>query len=252
MPINAAMGFSHARAVGNLVYQNRNAIKNTLATLFARKLGSGGLNPSKAVQSTALGSYLDRRYEKKCGTEVKQFYQVSSTGTPTTTLATLVSPFAGIAQGLTDSTRVGDSIEVKSMRIRFTIRAGAASTACTQLRIIITKQGLMAGAVPTSNDILQTDTDIRSFYAQNKNENFKVLSDRTFVITPLTSNDSKTRFVWDYVYKPKGCHAIKWVSGDTTGVIGNMIKGNICVKTMYEGGTAPAVDFYVHGEYVDV
>lgn len=245
------LGAAAQRAV-RYAYQNRHKIAETLSTLYAKKQAQARASPSQVLKGTRLLSYLDNKYEKKCGTEIKQFFSATVTGTPTTTLATLVSPFVGIAQGLTDSTRIGDSIEVKKLRIRFTIRAGAASTAVSQVRIIVTKQGLMAGAVPTSNDILQTDTDIRSFYSQNKNETFQILEDRTFTVTPLTTNDDKTRYTWDYVYTPKGCHSIKWVSGDTTGVIGNMILGNICVKTMYEGGTAPALDFYVHGQYVDV
>lgn len=233
-------------------YNNKDDIMRYTRELLAKKPSAKKAAPSQVLKGTRLLSYLDNKYEKKCGTEVKQFYSVTSTGTPTTTLATLASPFVGIAQGLTDSTRIGDTIEVKKLRVRFTIRAGAASTANSQVRIIVTKQGLMAGAAPTSDDILQTTNDIRSFYAQNKNETFQILSDRTFIVTPLTTNDAQTRFVYDYVYKPKGCHSIKWVSGDTTGVIGNMILGNICIKTMYEGGTAPQLDFYVHGEYVDV
>lgn len=249
MPINAAMGYSHARAVGNYVYQNRKAIASTLGSMFAKKL-SGAPPPSQVLKGTALHSYLDRRYEKKCGTEIKQFYQPTTTGTPGTGLATLVSPFMGIAQGLTDATRVGDTIEVKKLRMRFTIRAGVASTANAQLRIIIVKQGNMSAAASAA-DILQTTSDVRSFYAQDKNEQFTILLDKTFTVTPLTTNDSKTRFVWDYVYKPKGCHAIKWTAADTTGVIANCLYGNINVKTMFEGAVAPTLDFYVHGEYVD-
>lgn len=249
MPITVTGGLG--RAVGKKLWENREEIIRRLRGLLASKQRAGA-STAQLLKTTPLASYLDRRYEKKCGVEVKQFFTVTATGTPSTTLATLVSPFVGIAQGLTDSTRIGDTIEVKRLSIRFTIRAGAASTACTQLRIIIVKQGMMQGAAPTSSDIIQTDTDIRSYYAQNRNEPMKILSDRTFFVTPLTTNDEKTRYQWDYVYTPKGCHSIKWVAGDTTGTIGNMILGNICVKTMYEGGTAPAIDFYIHGEYVDV
>lgn len=222
--------------------------------LFSSEGNKKRLTPAKALGGTKMRSYLDSRYQRKCGVEVKQIYAATATGTPTTTLATLVSPTVGIAQGLTNSTRIGDAIEIKKLRMRFTFIGGATSTANSTVRVIIVKQNEMSGAAATSSDILQTTTDIRSYYAQDKNESFTVLLDRKFEVTPVSTNDGKTRYTFEWNYRPKHCHSVQWVTGDTTGVIGNMIKGNINVKTMYEsvGAIAPRIDFNSYLEYIDV
>lgn len=227
-----------ANAVGNYLFQKPKARPT----------------PAKILADTRFRSYLDRRYQRKCGVEVKEKYTGAGSSTAATTLTSIASPFMGIAQGQTNSTRIGDNIEVKKMVFRFRVRSGASSTLPSLVRLIIVKQDYMEGAVTSSADVLQTTTDIQSFYAQDKNEGFTVLLDKVFKVTPVSTADGDNVKTYQFTYKPKHCHAIQWLAADTTGAIANCIKGNINIKAMYwsAGAVAPEMEFSSLCQYIDV
>jgi len=231
---------------GQNIYSGAQAVK----TAFSNAKPGRPRKPAvgAALKQTALKSYLDKTYEKKCGVEVKQFTDNDTTTSPGTSLSTLISPFQGIDQGLTDVTRLGNSIEVKSLRFKLLLTGHA--TLMSRVRIIVIKQGAMAGAVPAGSDILELDSDIKSFYTMDKNKQYSILKDVTFEMTPLSTNDAQTFKTWNFNYTPKGCHSIRYLQASTTGGIGDMIFGNINIKIMYEGG-APTGRFAYRTEWVD-
>lgn len=225
------------------------------ANYLLSKPVSKAVSPAKVIANTKLVSYLDKKYQKKCGVEVKQ---VDATGAPTitTSLATYDSPYVGIAQGLTDSTRLGNSIEVKSYHIEATFHCGASSTAPTLVRVMVLKQGQMQLAALTGAAVLQDPTNIKSPLLMDKQRSFTVLKDFTFRLSAFSSYEKDTYYRWVYTYRPKSCHSIKWTQADTTGVIGNMLEGNLQIMVMYEQPTgapsAPTTRFYSRSEWVDV
>jgi len=212
------------------------------------------VSPAKAIANTKLKSYLDRRYERKCGTEVKMR---DATGTPAvgTSLATLESPFLNIAQGLTDANRIGSHIEVKSYRLVAQFACGTISTGPAIIRIICLKQNQMQNAVLTGASVLSDPTNIRSPYLEDKQRSFTVLKDTTFTLSAFNSGNKDTLKRWVWNYNPKGCHSIKWDTADTTGAAASMLEGNLQIMVMYElpsgVASAPTVKTYSRAKWVD-
>lgn len=235
-----------AYATGQRLYGQYQAVQ---AAFAPAKVGRPRKAPvAAAIKQTALKSYLDKTYEKKCGVEVKQFLSADTALAPSTTLATLISPYQNIAQGLTDVTRLGNSIEVKKMKIHCNFTGHA--TLLSRVRIIVIKQSAMQGAVPNVADVLETTTNIKSYYALDNDSSYTILKDFTFEMTPLSTNDAQSQYTWKYTYKPKGCHSIRYLQADTTGVIADMIHGNINIKIMHDGGQ-PTGSFNFLAEWVD-
>lgn len=212
---------------------------------------------NQAIKGTQLQSYLDKNYQKKCGVEVKQFDV--ATGAPvasTTGLNYFATPLINIAQGLTDTTRIGDTVEINSIQFKIDMYAGAASTAPTKVRLIIVKQATMVGAIPTPAQVLLNANNIRSFPILDKVVGFTVLKDVTFNLAAFSSgeNSSVKRFIWNYY--PKHCHSVKWAQLDTTGVLANMIYGNVTLYWMHENtsgaASAPSLVYWQRTKWLDV
>lgn len=212
------------------------------------------VSPAKAIQSTNLGRYLDKSYVKKCGVEVKQ-QDTAAAPAITTSLATYQSPFLGVVQGVTDASRVGNSFEIKSLRLHCTFAAGATSTGCTLVRVMVFKQGQMQLAALTGAAVLVDPTNIRSDYIVDKQRSFTVLKDFTFKLSAFSSGDEHTTYRWNWTYRPKGCHKMTYTQADTTGVIGDVLGGNLQIMVMYEQtgvASGPTSACYYRCEWVDV
>lgn len=250
-----ALGNAVTDKLGQMAYgyvkANAGALTSQAARLLLPKLSGSQLRPAAALKGTALRSYMDATYEKKCGVEIKQNDLIGS-GTLTTTLANYLNPYTAIAQGLTDTNRLGNSIEVKRCTMTFDFYAGAASTTATIVRFIVVKQGKMPGAVVPITDILQFSGDIRSPKALNNDQSYTVLKDVTFKLASLTGGetDSFKRIKW--TYKPKKCHRLVYIQTGATGGITEMIQGNVSVYALYQGATAPTFDYYSRAEYADI
>lgn len=269
MPKRKGGGVQEWIDMANGIYQTAQQIAGSQAGSAIMDWASGGqtigstaaaiLAPEKpkpqsaanALANTKLRSYLDRRYQRKCGVEVKQ-WDVIDTATLGTTLAAVFYPFADIAIGQTDETRIGNSIEVKKWAFRSQFFAEATTSNPTTIRVILIKQGRMAGAAPNVADILETPTNIRSPYSLNKNAAFTVLKDFTFMLAGATTGEREEYKLWNHTYTPKHCHAITWDQADTLGSLANMIDGNVTVFMMYAGSAAPTWSFYSRAEYIDV
>lgn len=223
--------------------------------LLQKEKKSAVISPAKAVNATPLKSYLDRTYQKKCGTEIKQT-DFATNPSITTSLATFYSPFTGVAQGITDSTRLGNSIEVKSCQIRATFTCGATSSSATTVRLMVIKQNQMQAAALTGAAVLQDATNIRSARTLDQQRSFTILKDFMFKLSGVNAGDKDAVYHWNWTYRPKTCHSIKWTQADTTGAIGNMLEGNLQIMVMYEqtSGVAsgPTSLVYFRTEWVDV
>lgn len=253
MPRKDLRGYA-SQAIVPYVQKHYGELAANTASYLLSKPASKVTSPAKAIDNTKLKTYLDRRYERKCGVEVKQQETATSAIAITTSLASLESPFIGIAQGLTDATRIGNTLEVKSYRVDATFYAGMSSTAVTYVRVMVIKQGQMQLAALTGAAVLQDPSNIRSPILLDKQRSFTVIQDKFIKLAvPASGNDSS--YHWRYTYRPKSCHTIKFTQADTTGVIGDCLEGNLMVMVMYDQfvGTAstPTVKFYSRAEWVD-
>lgn len=224
------------------------AVSNLLAP---EKVSSVKTSPATILTNTRLRSYLDKRYARKCGVEVKQQDTIQTSNTISTALAVETNPFVGIPQSLTDTGRIGNTIEVKSLSWDCFVKANTASTAPAIVRVIVVKQGDMNGAEVGVGQILEVTNNIRSPRSLNIADPFTILMDRTFVLASTTSGDTSTYRHIKWTYRPKHCHEIRWTQADTTGALANMLRGNVTVYMMYEGASQPDHSSYFRAEYID-
>lgn len=216
---------------------------------------SSALSPAKVVKSTVLGRYLDRRYARKCGVEVKSADFAGAGSTITTTLTSMLGNIgANVTQGLSNNTqRVGNSIEIKNVDFRLDLTVAPTSTTPCKIRLIWVKLGVTAGTALGANQVLADTTNIRSAYAIDVTRDFKILRDYTISLSGGTSADKDGRRSIHWNYRPKGCHEVEWTQADTTGVIADIEKGTMQLLMMYEGaaGGAPSVSYYYRINYID-
>lgn len=245
--------------VGKYYGPTAGAITGALLKKVTAKSRNAAVAPAQLLQGTRLKSYLDRRYAKKCGVEVKQLQYIPGPGLIGTTLATQFNPLEGtIPQGTTDSTRIGSRIEIKRIQMKFKFSALAASTGPCQIRFIFLKVGDMAGTNPGSGSVLISPGNIRSMYLQENDQTraFTIIKDKTFKLSAVSSGDQTITKEWSWTYKPKGCHSVEWLTSDTTGSLANMTKGNFLGYIMYESvpvaGQQPTLYQYTNVEWVDL
>lgn len=156
-----------------------------------------------------------------------------------------------IPQGITTSTRVGNNIRLQSLQQKITFRSGSSSNAC-RVRILgfVQPKMLEAGQVFLPLDVLEDSTaQMNSPYNMNTN-GYKVIQDRTFEIS-ADPQDGSTRQI-NFNYKPLD-HQIEWLSTDTTGVVGNLLRGYIrwYIFTDAPAGQEPTFEAYTRVRYID-
>lgn len=95
---------------------------------------------------------------------------------------------AGLAQGLTDESRVGNKVQALSFDMRGTIQAVGVSSSL--VRVIFIKDKLAKVTLPI-HVLRYTGANqvINSPYSDDFKQNFTVLSDRTYRVCPGQSND---------------------------------------------------------------
>jgi len=128
--------------------------------------------------------------------EEKEYYYAAVNGVITGQAQYLLS---GIAQGVTQSTRVGDSIKCTNMRIEYTLLANSVA-GFNGTRIIILRDLMNTGSTPAFADVLQ-DTSSSALinvspYLSTIADRFEVLYDQVHTQS-YTANDA-------YVHKRIG------------------------------------------------
>lgn len=233
-------------------------VLDELQTLFAKRQQSAKVSATATLQKTPLKSYLDKTYQRKCGVEVKQV-SIGPTVTPalTNVLTAIVGTTfnMGIAQGITDQTRLGNTIETKSLELRLTVdtNVGPPNNVDTLVRIMLVRFANMAsGVVPNPNQLLYTTGDIRSFKALDYVQNSTIIKDWKFTLAPPGNHGTSKSIT--YYHNPKGCEETKWNIADTIGNLANLEKGLYCLYAMAENATGlyPTISFTARFNFVDV
>jgi len=126
------------------------------------------------------------RSVKRMQSRVELKHKDTSTSSDPTVAGTLTL-LNDIAQGLTESTRVGDEIYATSIQFRVIMTAGSSATVTTSAnstRIIVFWDQQANAAAPTVTDLLDTTAGsaIIAPYNDDYQKRFKVIYDRTFSI----------------------------------------------------------------------
>ncbi len=152
-----------------------------------------------------------------------------------------------IAQGVTESTRVGRRATIRSInwRFSFTLTSTTDLTACQDVvRLILYVDKQCNGATAAITDILESD-NYQSFNNLANKSRFRTLMDRTYDLSPTaaggdgTSNDTAEVTIHDSYYKTCAL-PIEWDS--TTGAITEIRSNNIGVLIVSKEGGVVSMD----------
>lgn len=116
--------------------------------------------------------------------------------------ATSIANLTPIAQALTDSGRSGDSVLLKYLTVRGTLRLQAATNRIETVRIMLVVDKENSGSTPAITDILLTD-DVLSIKNFDTTGRFLILHDKTY---SFTAGGKELSFIKIYKKLNFHCH----------------------------------------------
>ncbi len=148
-----------------------------------------------------------------------------------------------IAQGVTESTRVGRKCTIRSIHWKYTIELTGATTKSNtsdvvRVMLILDKQA--NGALPGNTDILESNSFL-SFNNLSNKKRFRTLMDRNYVLVAQagggdgTTEDYGEDVVWDEFHKKVN---IPIEFNSTAGAITEITSNNLVILLASENGTS--------------
>lgn len=205
---------------------------------------------AKPVKKT-VGSMTLPKLKTKLGInppELKLWDVISSPTNISTTLSGIDFGY-NVTQGLTNLTRIGRAIRIKSYQFRMTLYPNPAAGTSGSIRMIWIHQKYPNQSLQTPAATLQTVTNIHSPY-QIDQSGFSVLYDKTFTFAIV---DSKNRYLNVSLPMGKKGKEVRWSEADVTGNSANLERGYIRGFIMYAGfgGNVPSYDLYQRVQFLD-
>jgi hypothetical protein len=209
-------------------------------------------NTQQAVSKYAGDAYsLARRtfnglnaIRKLINIEIKHF---DSYGTVSFTDSSTTVLIANIPQGITQQTRVGDSVRLQSVELRMYVQASGSSIKNDVCRAVIVRDNAATGSAFTSADLWEVATanyETVSPYKFSNTDRFSIVWDEMFNLD-ATSLVSKVF----YVKIPHNGH-MKYVgAGGSISDAGNGVLYLVCVGN--KSSFAPAAYFFTRILYTD-
>lgn len=230
---------------GYLAHKN----KNMKRTAQQRK---AAYSKRRKTQQTVV---LATPYARRRSTPELKFFDTTKAGTAVATAGTIFdSSLLLMQEGNTDSTRIGNKIQLKSLMIRGTYVVTSATPAAGSnvVRIIVYQDRQANGATAAVTDILNT-ADYRSFNNMDNTDRFRTLCEEVIEYNcqsaagdgtaNVTSEQVRTFFLkkrLDIPIKYKG----------NAGTIADVASNNIGVLVIAREATG-AVEYIARCKYVD-
>ncbi len=188
-----------------------------------------------------FGRPVVRTYDRK---EQKFSDTVVALATATTTGVIIAATVQGvIAQGVTESTRIGRMCVVKSIAIRGLIRMDEGTVATSSadiVRIVLTLDKQANGTSPAILDMLEA-ADVQSFNNLSHKNRFVTLMDKTMSVRNVAAGGNGTAFEVgrNFIY----WHFFKRMNipieyENTTGTLAGITSNNLLLWIISEQGTA--------------
>lgn len=149
----------------------------------------------------------------------------------------------GLTTGTSATTRNGQSIKIVSTFIRFYITMNASATT-TQVRLFLFKDLQPNGAIPTSGQLLQDNSNILSPLLVAYGRRFKIFMDKLF---RLDTNKLNIEFKKFFKHK----FHTEYNTG-TAGTIADITKNSLYVMMVSDQATnTPTVQFWSRIRFID-
>lgn len=117
-------------------------------------------------------------YIKANNAEAKYFDVIATQSPVSATIG--LNNLSNMSQGLTDITRVGNSIKIKDLRVRYTIIPNFTSSITNIVRIMIFVDKSQGGVAPLQTQIFESSTTFNSPLNKDFSDRFVVLRDSIF------------------------------------------------------------------------
>lgn len=157
------------------------------AIIDGHKAGFVSTNPRQAIPYLIKSVNFMRNQinsEYKYIDTVTTLASVLNTGT--------VTYLSGIAQGITDITRVGNKILIKDILVRLQITHNPAGSVPSSMRIIFFASRQVNGVLPTIAEVLQSASQLSPLNRDNTKQ-YVILKDYLFSTIPATETDIMVR-----------------------------------------------------------
>ncbi len=185
------------------------------------------------------------RYGPQANRPELKFHDISiSDAVVAATAALPIDSCVKIAQGTTESTRIGRKCTVKSINWRFIVQLAAGlvtTTTSDVVRVILFLDKQCNGATAAAGDILETTTDYQSFNNLANKNRFRTLMDRSYNLNASSGggNTGSATFgefaIHDSFYKK--CN-IPIEYDSTAGAITEIRSNNIAVLLVSQGNSS--------------
>lgn len=181
-------------------------------------------------------------YVKSNNAEAK-FYDVTFTASPLLAAPT-INNISNMAQGLTESTRIGNSIKVKDLVLRYQIAPNYTGFAYENIRLMIIVDKMQDGVAPTAAEIFQNTGFYNSPLNKNFTDRFALLKDQYIDLLQQGSNQLAGK-----IYVKLDYH-IRYLG--TGSAVADQGPGTLYViTTNRENANAPAINCYSRLNYFD-
>jgi hypothetical protein len=174
---------------------------------------------------------------------------IDTTWTQTTSTTGNVSALSAIAQGLTSTTRVGDSIKLQHIEVRGKVTVNAAATNSI-IRICVVRDLDGYGTPPTNSQIFQLNANVSAPLSapkfQNRNR-FSILYDDVVTVQSVLSQGTST-----YPFYYSSAHAGHCLYLGTDATDASNGKGTVYIVTVSdETVNLPSVSSYTRILFTD-
>lgn len=168
---------------------------------------------------------------------------VSLTTAPSTGVVIAATAQGVIAQGVTETTRIGRAVTIKSIAIRGLIRMNETTTATSSadvVRIVLTLDKQANGVNPSILDLIES-ADIQSFNNLSHKNRFVTLMDKTMAVRNIAAGGNGTAFECGrnfYYWKFYKRLNIPIEYENSTGTLAGITSNNIILWIISEQATA--------------
>ena len=208
-----------------MAYRKRRSTRKR-TTRKSRPSTASGLAKTVAI---GLSGIALRMLKNKLGlnTEMK-YLDTTQSGTLTATATGLQYPLL-IPQGLTNTTRTGDSIRLVSFKFNILMSCSAIATRSSIVKLYLVKFKDSRGATMASDVFLDDPASVQSFLNMGNTVSgggYDIIKTWTTTVEP-PSTDANAKML-SYTWKPFN-QQIKWTDSDTTGASNQIIDGQFAL-----------------------
>lgn len=240
--------------------RNNTLLVNMPTTVVTRRRKGGKNNKNKSNSAESVGRYAGDAWSLAKRTayglnEIRKLINVEEKYiphwyTPTQIDTTgIMYSLSMVGQGLTSTTRVGDSIRIQHLEIRGSVLVNSADATCN-VRVMVVRDLDGYGTAPTPADVLETTQSVAAPFSPvrfSRRSRFSVLYDELFALQGASAGGTASQ-----VFSYSSAHQGHVLYLGTTAQAASDGKGSVYVLAVSdETDNKPYLSFYANLLFTD-